>query len=292
MIDSLFNCYCNYLDDDFLLQFLRTKKYSNAAAFKLLENYLTAKVHYPRWFIYSDNDVLKMRELYTTGYIYPLLERDEDGRRIILIQVRKMDPTKYNSADIIRLSALIVTTLMEEHETQVAGFIAIIDYAEVSMKQISVFSITDVRDHMDCIKNATVGRIKACYSGKIKVLESTLINTFNTKPYVFFLVNLPTYAHFLVEIAKKTASEKLRSRLIFPKDIDELKTLINPALLPKEYGGTIPEEIMMAEFTKLVILNDDTLKRTMDIEIDVTKMPHHQATEVEVVGSFRKLEID
>lgn len=154
------------IDDDFLLQFLRTKKYSNAAAFKLLENYLTAKFRYPKWFIYDDNDVVKMRELYSTGYIYPLMERDEEGRRIILVQVRKMDPAKYNSGDIIRLSALVSATVMEEHETQVAGFIAIIDYAEVTMKHIGVFSITDVKDYMDCLKNASVGRFKAFYSGK------------------------------------------------------------------------------------------------------------------------------
>lgn len=95
-----------------------------------------------------------------------------------------------------------------------------------------------------------------------------------------------------MDIAKKTASEKLRARLFHPKDIDELKTLINPALLPKEYGGTIPEEVMMAEFSRLVVLNDETLKRTLNFEIDETKIPQQQTSEVEVVGSFRKLEID
>lgn len=157
------------IDDVYLLQFLRTKKYSNAAAYKLLENHLTAKMLYPKWFIYGDSDVLKMRELYKTGYIYPLLERDEEGRKIILCQVRKMDPTKYNSGDIIRLSALIVTTLLEDHETQISGFIGIMDYAETTMKHIGVFSITDVKDYVNCVKNATVGRFKAVYSGKLMI---------------------------------------------------------------------------------------------------------------------------
>lgn len=95
-----------------------------------------------------------------------------------------------------------------------------------------------------------------------------------------------------MDVAKKTANEKLRSRIFNPKDIDELKTLINPAILPKEYGGTIPEAVMMEEFSKLVVLNDDNLKRILDIDIDLTKIPQHQTTEKEVVGSFRKLEID
>ena len=95
-----------------------------------------------------------------------------------------------------------------------------------------------------------------------------------------------------MDIAKKTASEKLRNRLFIPKDIDELKTLINPALLPKEYGGTVPEAVMLEEFTKLAVLNEQTLNRTLDIEVDVSKIPQHETTETEVVGSFRKLEID
>lgn len=279
------------IDDDYLLQFLRTKKYSNAAAFKLLENHLTAKVFYPKWFNYDDNDVLKMRELYSTGYIYPLLERDEEGRRIVLVQVRKMDPAKYNSGDIIRLAALVSTTIMEEYETQVAGFISIIDYAGISMKHIGVFSITDVKDYMDCIKNASVGRFKAFYSGIFMIKIHLFITKF-IETFFLFLVNLPQYAHFLMDIAKKTANEKLRSRLFNPKDLDELKTLINPAILPKEYGGTIPEAVMMEEFSKLVVLNDENLKRILDIDIDLTKIPQHQTTEKEVVGSFRKLEID
>lgn len=95
-----------------------------------------------------------------------------------------------------------------------------------------------------------------------------------------------------MDIAKKTANEKIRSRLFNPKDVDELKTLINPAILPKEYGGIISEAVMMEEFTRLVELNDETLKRTLDIEIDLTKIQKQQTSQIEVVGSFRKLEID
>ena len=95
-----------------------------------------------------------------------------------------------------------------------------------------------------------------------------------------------------MDIAKKTANEKLRSRLLSPKDLDELKTLINPAILPKEYGGTIPEAVMIEEFSKLVVLNDANIKKILDIELDLTKIPQNQSTETEVVGSFRKLEID
>ena len=95
-----------------------------------------------------------------------------------------------------------------------------------------------------------------------------------------------------MDIAKRTANEKLRSRLLSPKDLDELKKLINPAILPKEYGGTIPEAVMIEEFSKLVVLNDANIKKILDIELDLTKIPQNQSTETEVVGSFRKLEID
>lgn len=95
-----------------------------------------------------------------------------------------------------------------------------------------------------------------------------------------------------MDIAKNTANEKIRSRIHLPKNNEELKTLINPALLPKEYGGTIPEAVMMEQFGQLVELNDDNIKKSLDYEIDTTKIPQHQSTETEVVGSFRKLDID
>lgn len=90
------------VDDVFLLQFLRTKKYSMDRVFNTFENYILAQKKYSKWFDFKDEDFDKMMELYRTGYIYPLAKRDEEGRKLIFIQLRKLNPDYFTSADAIR----------------------------------------------------------------------------------------------------------------------------------------------------------------------------------------------
>lgn len=69
-----------FSDDLFLLQFLRTKKFNLERATDLFERYLLLKSTYPKWFDYGKKEEEKMWNLYSTGFVYPLNERDEEGR--------------------------------------------------------------------------------------------------------------------------------------------------------------------------------------------------------------------
>lgn len=159
-----------------------------------------------------------MQKLYKTGYIYPLTERDEQGTKIVLIQLRRIDPEQFSSADAIRLSSVISAALLEEEETQIAGFTTIIDHEGATMKQISLFSVSDIVDLIQCCVNA-VGRYK-------KVC----------------LVNLPSFASFLFEVARSTMNEKMKQRIIHAKDMEDLKNHIEPKLLPKVKIDTLKLE--------------------------------------------------
>lgn len=90
------------VDDIFLLQFLRTKKYSMDMAFKSFENYNLAQKRYAKWFDIAESDFEQMMKLYKAGYVYPLRERDEEGRKLIFIQLQRLDPDCFTSADAIR----------------------------------------------------------------------------------------------------------------------------------------------------------------------------------------------
>lgn len=70
----------------------------------------------------------KVWMLFDRGYAYPLTSRDDEGKKIILIQVRKFDTKIFNSCDAIRLLVLIVSTLMEEEETQITGKSTILEH--------------------------------------------------------------------------------------------------------------------------------------------------------------------
>lgn len=71
--------------------------------FRTFENYVIAQKKYSKWFDMSDEHFQKMMELYRAGYIYPLTERDDQGRKMIFIQLKRLDPEYFTSADAIRL---------------------------------------------------------------------------------------------------------------------------------------------------------------------------------------------
>lgn len=71
-------------DAIFLLRFLRTKKFSLPLAEEMLERYLTMRQLYPDWFQNLDINDPDIEAIIDSGYLVPLLERDEHGRKVIL----------------------------------------------------------------------------------------------------------------------------------------------------------------------------------------------------------------
>lgn len=65
------------------------------------------------------------------------------------------------------------------------------------------------------------------------------------------MVNLPSFANVMLEIAKKVMSEKLRNRITLLKDMSELENVIDISILPLENGGLISKSEMLKSFKQL-----------------------------------------
>lgn len=142
--------------------------------------------------------------------------------------------------------ALIVATLMEEEETQIAGLSSISDYTDVTYQYFNLFSINDIKNFAHMTKMASVGREKENY-----------------------FVNLPPFASFLFEVGKKALNEKLRKRLILTKNMDELtRDHIKVSMLPSECGGEKSESDMLENFKLLYKKHERNLQRIGSYEID------------------------
>lgn len=80
--------------------------------------------------------------------------------------------------------------------------------------------------------------------------------------------------------------------------MDELKTKVNPTLLPKEYGGTIPLNDMIEAFKTRLRQQRESILALDDMYIEITKDSANFAgnddsdIDAGMVGSFRKLEVD
>lgn len=162
---------------------------------------------------------------------------------------------------------MISASLLEEEETQICGVATIIDHEGITMKQTSLFSVSDIVDFVNCLKTA-VGRYKQVY-----------------------LVNLPSFAVFLMDVAKTALNDKLKKRMLLVKDMDDLANYIDPKLLPKEYGGVLTQTEHMENFTNYFKTVRPSLESIKNRDIDWNKVPDMKQ-KVDVVGSFRRLEID
>lgn len=250
----------------FLLRFLRVAKFNVDRAFQLLENCYLAPKRYPQFSNINEGDANKF---FATGCCYPLIERDEEGRRIVLVQSRKLDPDKFTAHDLIKFIACVLAVLLEEEETQIAGCIIIIDHTNVSIRHLGTTS--DFSDQVNFSLERMVVRHKALY-----------------------VTNLPAFGRFLWDFFKSFLSNKLTKRVHLLKH-DELKDYINPALLPTHYGGTRTEDEMVEAFLQLVAERKENVTKFLDFNIDWSKVPKEKLWpkgEEEIVGSFRKLEVD
>lgn len=191
----------------------------------LFESHMLLKHSVPRWYDFNDEAISRLWCLYETGAAFPLKERDKEGRRIILVQTGKLDPKEYTAADAIHLLNWISKTILEEEETQIAGIITIIDQTNISFGHIRLISMSDLFDFANVVKNSTVGRQKGIY-----------------------LVNTPSFASFIFEVAKKAANDKLRERIHLVENMEDMKMHIDASLLPLELGGTVSESEMMKSF--------------------------------------------
>ena len=230
---------------------------------------------FPHWFKNLDINDPALNEIIDSGYLFPLPERDEFGRRIIFSCASRFDANKFTSAQMARTHATVVEALLDEEESQVAGYCYITDEAGLTMNHVSLWSLVDLKKMSKCIQVSSPMRHKESH-----------------------FVNIPSFANKVIEFALGLASEKLKKRMCLDRTIDDLKARVNPALLPKEYGGSVPMAEMIAKFKENLKQQRAKTLALDDMYIDLTGASANwlgnDESDIEsgVVGSFRKLEVD
>lgn len=262
-------------DAVFLLRFLRTKKFSIPAACEMLERYMTIRQIYSHWFQKLDIEDPDVRAIMESGYLVPLLERDDQGRQVVLSCAGKFDVNRFTSAQMARAHSLLCEVLLDDEESQVAGYIHVNDETGLTMSLLSLWSFVDLKNMLKCIQNSTPMRHRETH-----------------------FINLPPFASKFIEFGMSVLSDKLKSRVILHKSLDDLKAKINPSILPKEYGGTVPVADMIAKFVERCKQSRLRILALDDMYIEITKnSPFWQECEDQEIesgmcGSFRKLEVD
>ncbi|KAL1124737.1 hypothetical protein AAG570_001360 [Ranatra chinensis] len=206
-------------DDDFLIIFLRPCKYYPASAFDLMKRIADFRAKYSAVVGDLSADIEKAAML-NHNVVNVLVDRDQKGRRILVANIGGAWDTKAISGDqIFRLFYLVHLAAILEPETQVRGAVVILDFDNLSMKQIAQLTPNFSLRLLSFIQDAMPLRLKEVHIVK--------------QPYIFNIV---------WNVFKPFIREKLKSRLFFHgSKMESLHKHLDPEFLPKNYGGTKPE---------------------------------------------------
>lgn len=187
---------------------------------------------HPGWTNELDCELPRMQELLNTGFSFVMPDRDEEGRRVVMCRFEKLDPSYFNYVDLIRCANLVLDLIQTEDETQVAGFLFIIDASHTTLRHLMMSPISELIYLVKSFFLALPIRFQGCY-----------------------IINMPWFAIKLADLAKKLMSKKLTQRIYFVNSMEEFHAHIDPKLLPLEYGGTTSINEMVEYTNKRLIEN-------------------------------------
>lgn len=114
-------------DNNFLLRFLRMRKFEVTDACKVLDKYLKMRTQNPGWFATLDIREPKLNQLISDGYCFVLPQRDAKGRKVVYSKASAMDANMFTASDVMRAHLLTFEALLEDEDVQVNGVTYIFD---------------------------------------------------------------------------------------------------------------------------------------------------------------------
>lgn len=204
-------------DDDFLLMFLRIRKYNVPEALERIRRYFRARKNMPEYF----EEVTTSSALYETVFrehklIMYANERDLLGRVVSVTNCGAWSSDICSIPELFRCGLWAMECNLLEEETQIRGYVAVLDLKGFGTHHLMQMTPWFLARLISITQDCLPVRLKGIY----------FLNT----PAVFEVV----YA-----IAKPFLSAKLKSRIHFiGSDLSPLCGVIPSELIPEEFGGT------------------------------------------------------
>ncbi len=120
-------------EDEFLLRFLRCKKFDVAKAVTVYQGYHSFRSENAR--LFENLSPLNVKHVWMTGVIGALPHRDKKGRAIMVAFPGRWDPEVHSLEDMMKSMVLQLEHLITSVETQINGIVLIADFTEFSFYQ-------------------------------------------------------------------------------------------------------------------------------------------------------------
>ncbi|XP_031343647.1 retinol-binding protein pinta-like [Photinus pyralis] len=262
-------------DDESLLIFLRSSKYSIQRTKEKIENYYSMYSLLPDLFNDRDPFSPEIQALLSVGTMVPLPNPiGHCGPRIVLIVYDDYDPEVIPYTAVIKSCLMIFDILMiEDLNTAVSGVYILCDLGRCPLKYVLQFSPTYVTKHVYCMETG--------YPLRLKGIQ---------------VENCPTALEVTIAIAKACLRGKIRDRLHVYSDNKDLQKVIPLELMPIEYGGKNGSVRELGPIWKSKVESysnwfRDCAKYKTNEDLRPGK-PRTTCSELGIEGSFRKLVVD
>ncbi|CAK8690577.1 unnamed protein product [Clavelina lepadiformis] len=202
-------------DDEFLLRFLRARKFNQERALAMITNYHKKTADWPEVFDKVKNPAL-ISDTLDLGVVLPLKGKAKDGSTIVV--GRPGIGGTYNLTDLYASIFLTMEKMVEDEETQVYGVTVIQDLAYLGMDYVKQINPS--------ISRRFVGIVQDSLPLRVKSLNAT------NEPKIFDIV---------FAMAQPFMKEKIKKRYrLLGQDFTMLYEIIDKSVLPPMFAGSGP----------------------------------------------------
>lgn len=202
--------------DDFLVLFLRARKYRVEDAFNTIQKYFRMRRDIPEFFedLTPANTPLE-RICHENNLVMISPEPDAYGRGIAMIKLGAWDPTICSLSELSRAALLVTGSGQLEDAAQIRGVSGIVDLKGFGLQHLGLLTPSFLKKAVHITQDCWPVRIKALY-----------------------MINCPKVFEILFAAVKPLLRYKLMSRIHFIRNDDRRFWDICPTtLVPEEFGG-------------------------------------------------------
>ncbi|XP_050034694.1 alpha-tocopherol transfer protein-like [Dermacentor andersoni] len=202
-------------DAQFLLRFLRVRKYNVEAALRTVKNYY--KIRNTSGPVFRDFLPSKVSPA-TRKLMMVMKEKDAHGRRIFFFKPGMWVLEESSYVDVHRAIMLCLEHLARDPTTQTLGVVILFDYGGFTAEKVLAINVGLIRRGFEYLQDCMPMRLKAMHNVK----QGLAFDTFFT-------------------LIRPFLKAKLAQRFIlYGEKFEDLHKEIPPKVLPEEYGGQAP----------------------------------------------------
>ena len=135
-----------FTDASFLLRFLRVRNFNVREAAEVFIKYLKVRELHPHCYKSLDVRDPGVLDLMSRGYMFPLYERDKQGRMVIFCKGSTFNQKHgHKPTDLFRSIIMTFETLLDDQDNQSNGFTYIFDQSGVCLSEVTFLGVFELQ---------------------------------------------------------------------------------------------------------------------------------------------------